>query len=259
MTTFIVLLYVSAIVLIAAPIFLVKFYGKKWKLSGGIFWKAGLTGLLIDFFILAVLGNASSLWPELWKNSILVNALAVAIVSGLFAELGKFLVLDKIFKQLRSFKEAAFFAMGNVSLVTMIMGIMLIIGAAGMQFMVSSGNLAELVPNADTQEIKNIEEMKRQTIPLMAENPFLALSPVIERGSKAAINLSLTMLILLALVKGETRYVWMAAAMRALITFTGVLIGSLGAPAGDLAYLVLALFSLFAVNQVRIKLPKQLK
>jgi uncharacterized membrane protein YhfC len=259
MTAFVVLSFISGVILIIAPIVLLKLFKKKWQLNGNIFWRAGFILLLIEIFYLAVIGNASSLWPDLWDGSDLVKALVVGISTGLFFELGRFLVLDKIFRNLRSFKEGVFFAMGWGGVETLLIGILLIISTFGMQFIVSSNNLAAIMPDAGTQEIKQVDELKQESIQMITGNPLLALTPVIERGSRLAMDLSLTMLVLLALVKGENKYVWMAVAIRALITFTSVLIGGLDVFAGDIVYLVLALFSLFAIKQVRIQLPKQLQ
>jgi len=259
MTAFLVLSLISAVIMIVIPVFLLKYFSKKWQISGGVFWKAGLFLLFIEIFYLAVIGNASSLWPDLLTSSNLLKALIVGLSTGLFFELGRFLVLDKIFKNLRSVRDCAFFAMGWGGVETLLVGILLIVSTFGMQFMIASNNLSALMPDAGSQEIKQLEELKQESIVLMSGNPLLALTPVIERVSRTALDLSLTMLCLLALVKGETKYVWMAVAMRALITLTAVLIGSLGALAGDLIYLTLALFSLFAIKQVRILLPKQLR
>ena len=259
MTAFIVLSLLAAAALIAAPVFMLKYFGKKWQIPGGIFWKSGLSLLFIEIFYLAVIGNASSIWPDLLSSSNLAKALVISVSTGLFFELGRFLVLDKLFKNLRSVKDCVFFAMGWSGVETLMIGFLLIISTFGMQFMIASNNLSALLPDAGTQEIRQLEDLKQESILLMSGNPLLALTPVIERVSRTALDFSLTMLCLLALVKGETKYVWMAVAMRALITFTAVLIGSLGALAGDLSYLTLALFSLFAINQVRILLPKQLR
>jgi len=249
----------SALVLIIIPLSAWLYFAKKWKLGKMLFWKAGLSALIIEIFYLTVLGNAGSILPQYIADSPLPMALLVALSAGLFMELGRFLVLDKVFKKMRTFREGLYFALGWGGVETILIGFFLLISIMGMQVLVHTDNIAVYFPDASSQEIAQMKEVQVKSGELINGNPLVALSPLAERGARMALDLSLTVLVLLSLATGLTKYTWGAVALRTLITFVVVYAGAFSQLAGDFIFVALAAFSLSIIRQFKKEYPKYLR
>lgn len=249
----------GAILLLIIPVFSAWYFSKRWNLPKKIFLKAGATALIVDLFYLAVMGNGGTMLPSWVTGSPLLMALIIGIVSGLFSELGRYLVLDKVFPKLRSFREGLYFAMGWSGVTTFLIGIIMLITVPAIQILISSDNVEAMLPDASTQEIIQLREARETAIELVNGNPFMALTTVAERGSKMALDLSLTVLVLLSLATGETKYTWSAVGLRSLILFVFSYAGAFSHLAADFIMVALAAFSLSIIRQYRKKYPKYLR
>lgn len=253
---FYILSTIGALVFLAFPIYFIKVYSKKWSIEKKLFWRIGFYFMVVELFFLAVMGNASSIWPGIGEDPLL-TALIMGIVSGLFFELGRFVVLDKVFKSMRSFKEGLYFAFAWRGLEILLMGILILVGIASMNVLTTT-DVKTLLPSGSTQEIAQMQEMKQQATEMLNGSPLQALSPMVQHAGYVMLDISLTLIMLLALLKGENKYIWYAVALRGLIAFTTVLFTSVSELAGDVALLVLGAFSLFLVEWVRKNFPKQI-
>src|SRR5579883_619566 len=99
--------FLAGLVSVVAPLFILRRAARKWHIDPKIFWKAGFGGLVVSVIILFVSLNIDSAFPAFDNLSALEQALILGVATGLFMELGKFVVLDRIMPHVRS-REAAF-------------------------------------------------------------------------------------------------------------------------------------------------------
>ncbi len=250
---------VSALVLVAAPLFASYYFAKKWNFSKKVFWKAGLMALVVDLFYVAVMGNGGAMLPSWFTSSPLLMSLIIGAGLGLFSELGRFLVLDKVFPKLRTFREGLYFAIGWSGVATFLLGILMLITIPFMQFIINAENFEQVWPNASSQEIEQLQQAKTIAIETLNGHPLTALSPLIERGAKTALDLSLTVLVLLSLATGKPKYPWSAVGLRSMIFFVFSYASAYSHPAADFILVALAAFSLSIIRQYKKQYPKYLR
>lgn len=256
---FLVFTAISGMVLFSAPLLIGFKLSKKWNLPKRLFWKAGLALLIIEIFHLEVVGNASALWPNLFESSLVLKIFLLGIINGLFFELGRFLVLDKFIRQCRSYKEAVFFGLGWAGLETILIGIIAFFSVFGIQTLLNNPDLQKVFPDASTQEIQELQSFKDQTLALVQNNPVLALAPILERFAQMLIDIALTLLIVLALVKGLSKLIWIAVAFRSI--FVGLLVytSTVNVFAVEIVFVIFGLIGFFLLRECRKFFPEYLK
>ncbi len=254
---FLILTAFAAIALIVAPISALVYLGKAWKLPNSLFWKAGLSMIMMEIFYLAAVGNATSLWPQVFESSDLIRILIVAASTGLIFELGRFFVLDRLFKSVRSIRGSVFFALGWSGVETMMLGFFLLVSIFGMYFVLNNGSFSSIMPNATTQEIAQLEDVKIQAMELIQGNPLLAVAPVIERGARALIDMAMTLLIVLTFIRGEQRYAWYAVGARATVTFILLYVNMLNPLAALCLFIAAGAGALLLCVKLKALFPKQ--
>jgi len=249
--TFIILACISGIVLAVAPFWASRVLRSRWKMPRGLFFKAGLAMLVIEVIHLAAIGNATSAWPQIMEWPVYLRALVFGVTTGLFVELGRFLVLDKMMKGVRSLKEGIYFGLGWNGLETAMLGIAIVIGIFGAQTLVSTNDLATSFPEASKSDIEQLKTFQNQAAELMRTNAVVGLAPILERGSMMVIDISLTLLILLALARGMTSYIWAAVAFRALFSGVLVLAGDLNGIATEIVPLAFGIMAFLLAWKIR--------
>ncbi|MBP7058002.1 YhfC family intramembrane metalloprotease [Candidatus Gracilibacteria bacterium] len=252
---FIVLSFLIGAGFIFFPIFISRALSKKWMLEKRLFWRAGFYFLLIEFFYLAVMGNLTSLWPAFADSDPLVIALVMGISSGLFFELGRFLVLDKLMKQIRTFKEALFFGFGWRGIEILILGVMLLVSSVGMNY-VATMDVNKALPDAGTQELVQLRSLKVEAAKMINGNPLDAFTPLVQHTAYLAMDLMLSLLVILALIKGETKFVWQAVGLRSGIFFSTIMLSYYNQWLADFMLLAMCGLLLFAFHHLKKQFPK---
>lgn len=225
--TFLILSAFSGFALVVLPIIAVRKYRAVWQTPKGLFMTAGLAALMVEIVHTAVLGNGASLWPQVFNLPFYLTAIVIGVVSGLFIELGRFLVLDKLMKKVRSFREGMMFGLGWGGLQTILYGFVVIIGAIGMYYIVGISNIETVLPSADKNELASFLQIQKQGTELMAGNPLLGLSPLLERVSLITVDIAMSLLVILAILRGATSLVWLAVGFRAVCTASVLCLNSL--------------------------------
>lgn len=246
--TFLILSAVSGFVLVILPIIAVGILRKRWALPKGIFIKAGIAALFVEIIHAAVLGNGSAMWPQIFDLPVYVTALILGVVGGLFTELGRFLVLDKMMKKVRDFREGVSFGFGWGGVQTVLYGIVVMLGVAGMYVIAGVSDISAMMPDADKDELAAFTEIQKQAVELMSGNAILGLSPVIERASLISIDIALSLLIIMGLFLGRTSFIWRAVGLRVLVTASIIYLNSIDILLGLAA---LALFGTAAFLMTR--------
>lgn len=213
---FLVFSVISGVALIGAPIYLFKRFKKEWKMPDKLFLRAGFVLLLIELFHLSVLDSGISHWPTFANLHFVWQALILGLFSGLVFELGRFFALDKLFKKVRKYKDGMYFSLGWNGVGTFFLGVILILGSIGLYALLASPDLATLFPDASADELEQLREYKQQANDVMQMNPLFGLTPIIERASILALDMLLTLIILLGFFRGTFSYVWISVLVRTL-------------------------------------------
>jgi len=166
-------------------------------------------------------------------------------------ELGRFLVLDKMMKGVRTLREGVYFGLGWSGLETALLGMVIVIGVFGVQTLVATTDLSARFPDASKTDIEQIQSFQKQAAELMQGNPLAGLTPLLERGSMLVIDIALTLLILLGLYRGLTSYIWAAAGLRTLFSAALVYAGGLNVYAGEAVFLISGILAWLLARQLK--------
>jgi uncharacterized membrane protein YhfC len=221
--TLYVLLGITAAALICAPFVLAFKLGKAWNLERKIFWKAGLAFVVIQIFLSTVISNSVFFIPQ---GPSITNILLYALVAALTLELGRFLVLDKLMKNVRSFLKGVYFGLGWGGIMMIFFGMGVAVSIFGIDLLMQTEDLSTLVPENSGITVAEIASVKEQLLPMLFNFPYLALLPIIERASWLFIDVALTILILFGISTGASKYIWGAVLMRGILTFATVYLAS---------------------------------
>ncbi len=215
---FFVFTFITGLLCMIGPFILLRFLVKKWRLENKIIWRSGLGGIVIATVVLGVIMNIQPTFPGFTGLPDILQALVLGAVSGLFVELGKFIVLDKFLPSVRHREQVVLFGISWSFIGMMLMGMLLTFGSFGMYNLSTTKDFSSLLPDADPEQIQFLQEGQQQLQILMNGSPFKAFTPLFESVSIIAIDISMSFLIVFGLRRRQTRYVWLAAGVRTLIT-----------------------------------------
>jgi uncharacterized membrane protein YhfC len=252
--SFVLLTLISGIVLAVVPVVLVRLLRKKWEMPKGVFWKAGLCLLVIEVFYITLVSNAAPMLPAVITGNPISNTIFFAVFIGLFFELGRYVVLDKVMKYIRSRKEGIYFGICWSALETILLGLMMLLGAYGMQVISSTTDLSSLLPGATTADIEQMK-MWSQLAVTMAKNPILALTPILERVSGMIVDVALTLLMIFGFYRGTTKFVWVAVLLRVLFSASVTYAASKDILTGEAVYLIYASLALILIKELKKLYP----
>ncbi len=259
MSAFLILTGACGLIMFFAPLYVARYFSKRWQMPTKVFWRAGLALLIIEVFHLAVISNGATIWPELLELSLWHKALIFGTIQGLFFELGRFLVLDKIQPTLRSYHQGIFFALGWSGVETVFLGLALFIGIFGMNALLQTEDVAVLFPDASQEVLIQMKEYQQVTKELVKNNPLVALSPFIERASQFMIDIALTLLMMLGFIKGTTRYTWIAVGIRTVFSIIVIYLASVSLLAANIVFIAAAIAVFYFLRILRENFPPYLQ
>jgi len=177
-----------------------------------------MAGIVVSLLTFGVSLNIDGAFPAFDKFPVIVQALILGFTSGLFMELGKFLVLDRMMPAIRKRKNGLLFGMGWSGVAIILMSIVLAFGVFGMQDLANTKDLASAVPNANSEQLNFLQESQKQIQELAAGSPLKAFTPLLESAATLLVDMGLTLLIILGLNKKQTRHTWLAVGVRAILS-----------------------------------------
>jgi uncharacterized membrane protein YhfC len=221
--------------------------------------RAGFALLFIEIFSTLVAGNGISLWPQYADLPVVVRALVMGLFSGLFYELGRFVVLDRLMPKVRSFRQGVAFGMGWAGMEMFFLGFALIVAAFLMNFILINGDISQAFPNATADQLQQLADFKDQATQLVNGNPLVALTPLLERFCLMIFDVAMTLLILFGFTRGESRYTWLAVASRGLLIALLIGAGSINPLLAEPVFVLFAVGAFFVVRWIRRSYPEQLR
>ncbi len=218
---FILLLFVSSVLSVFVPFFLMRNLTLRWHIPRKVFWRSGFFGLIVGILVAGVALNLDGVFPAVKNVSQLLYAAIIGVTSGLFVELGKFVVLDRFMPKVRHFQSAVVFGLGWGGLAVMLMGIFFSIGIFGMNALLNVGDVSSLMSNPEPGQVRMFQESKKQ-LEALVQTPWKGLSPLFENSAIILFDIAMTLIILLGFQKSKTAYTWLAVLIRSTMA-TGVL------------------------------------
>lgn len=217
MKLFFVFTFAVGALCVVIPIVLLRVLSRRWKLSPRIFLKAGIAGLLTSLLVLGVTLNIDERFASFSLLPHLAQALILGLVTALFLELGKFLVLDRWLRAVRSRESAVLFGLGWSGLGIIFTGLLLTVGIFGMQSLVDVQDLATAFPNVDTEQMKVLKESQKQVQELVNGPAWRAFAPLLENTVAVVVDIALSLLIVLGIRKKRSSFTWLAVGVRTLV------------------------------------------
>lgn len=217
-----------------------------WSQPKGVFLRAGMANILVALFFLAVIDGIASRWTLVSDLDPLLMAFFLGIVGGLFFELWRFFVLDKVFKKVRSLREGVFFAIGWNGVLTFFIGLLLFFGSLATYSFISADDPSVLLPVEDEETLKLFNE---QVSLLTNASPGVSLIPLFERLSLLLVDIVLTLIMLQYFVTANTGFVWRAVGLRACFTAGGLLLQTYSSYGALAFYVLVGILSFSFINK----------
>jgi len=248
---FIVLSGLAGLALMVATVYTCKRFRSEWQMPRGLYLKAGMALLALEFFHFAMMDGVIAMWPEFMNMNLLLQAGILGIGAGIFFEFGRFMFLDKFFRGVRLEKEGLYFALGWNGVATFLIGLLVFLGTVGLYVLVNTDDLSSFFNTDDEKEMEQVVQMQEEAQTMIKDYPLLGFSPIIERGSILVLDMALTLLILLYFMGSSSVVVWQAAGIRAVATAGIFAAQRVDLYLGALMYIVVGLISFLILRKVR--------
>ena len=177
-----------------------------------------MAGILIAILVFWVTLNIDGAFPSFDNLPDLVQALILGFMTGLFSELGKFIILDRMMPAVRNRESGLLFGMGWSGVGIILTGFFLIFGVFGMQNLLNTKDFSTVAPNADQNQIQFLQQSQQQLQQLVSGSPFKAVTPLFESVALFILDMAMTLLIIFGLNIKQTRYVWLAVGIRTVLS-----------------------------------------
>lgn len=235
---------ISFLGMILLPILLWIYFTRKLSLSWKLVLAGGLTFIASQVLHIPLVIAMGSF---LQSTSLLINAIILGLLAGIFEETARYLLFKFILKKARSWKEGILVGLGHGGTEALILGILAALGFAYMLFYRSAD--LSTIPSIPADQL----ELARQQVEAYWSTPwYIALMGFAERIFAICLHVSLSVMVLYALAYRKPIWFWVALLWHALVDAVAVYVAQ---EAGILAVegivAVFAIISLWIVFKLR--------
>lgn len=200
--------------MIIIPILLWIYFTRRFALSWKLVLAGGLTFIASQVLhIPLVIGMGSFLQ----NVPLIINAIILGLLAGIFEETARYILFKYILRNARSWKEGVLVGLGHGGTEALILGILASIG-----FITMVGYRAidlSTVPSIPAEQL----ELARQQVEAYWSTPwYMALVGVIERIFAICLHLSLSVMVLYAVVYRKPIWFWLALLWHAFVDAVAV-------------------------------------
>lgn len=231
--------------MIVLPIILWIYFTRKFMLSWKLVLAGGLTFIASQVLhIPLVIGMGSFLQSV----SLLVNAIVLGLLAGIFEETARYILFTFILRKARSWKEGLLVGLGHGGTEALILGIL---AATGFVTMLVYRNVdLSTVPSISADQL----ELARQQVEAYWSIPwYMALIGLIERIFAITLHVSLSIMVLYAIAFHKPVWFWIALLWHALVDAVAVYAAQqVGMLAVEGIVAVFAIVSLWIVIRMRV-------
>ncbi len=231
--------------MILLPLLAWIFFTRRFQLSWKLVLAGGLTFIASQIPHIPLL---SLLSPTLKNNSLLVNAIILGMLAGLFEETARYILFKFILKHSRSWKEGILIGLGHGGAEALILGIL---AATAFATMLAYRSIdLSTVPSIPANQL---ELAKQQVAAYWSAPTFLPLLGFIERIFAMCLHVSLSLMVLYAIANQKMTWFWLAILWHALVDATAVFVSpKIGAVSTEGIVAIFAIISLWFVFKLRV-------
>ena len=239
--------YVISIVgVILLPIILWIIFTRQFVLSWKLVLAGGLTFIASQIpHIPLVLG----LNGILKSMPLLVNAIVLGLLAGIFEETARYILFTFILKKSRSWQEGILVGLGHGGMEALLIGISV---AATVANMIAYRNVNLSTVSSIPPE--QLELAKQQVSAFWSSAPYMALITLLERVFAMCLHINLSVMVLYAVAYQKPAWFWLAVLWHTLVDATAVYMGqTIGALQVEGLIAIFALISIWVVFIMRTK------
>ena len=237
---------ISFLGMILLPIILWIVFTRKFALSWKLALAGGLTFIASQVLHIPLVAGLGSFFKG---TSLLVTAIILGLLAGVFEEAGRYILFKFILKKSRSWKEGVLVGLGHGGTEAILVGIS---AAATLVFMIGYRNIdLSTVPSIPPEQL---ELAKQQVQAFWSTQPYMALLGFFERVFAMCLHASLSLMVLYGLVKKQAIWFWLALLWHAFVDAVAVYVGqSVGVLQTEGLIAIFAAISLWIVFKMRSK------
>ena len=250
-------LYISNFLgMILLPITAWIFFTRKFALS----WKLVLAGGLT--FIASQIPHIPlvfALNPFLAKNTVVVQAIVLGLLAGIFEEMARYILFKFILKNSRTWKEGVLVGLGHGGIEALIFGSL---AAVGFFTMVAYRSIdLSTVPSIPADQLALA---KQQVAAYWSAPAYMAIMGFVERIFAMCLHVGLSVMVLYAVANQKPIWFWLALLWHALVDAVAVyIVAQSGILQVETAVAILALMTIGVAlalrprfNQISLNVPE---
>ena len=235
---------ISFLGMIVLPIILWVYFTRKFALSWKLVLAGGLTFIASQILHIPLVLAMGSFLQSI---SLLFNAIILGLLAGIFEETARYILFKFIIKKSRSWKEGVLVGLGHGGTEAVILGIF---AALAFVNMIIYKNIdLSTVPSIPADQL---ELAKQQVAAYWSAPWYMALMGFVERIFAITLHVSLSVMVLYAIVYRKPIWFWLALLWHALVDAVAVYVGQeVGILAVEGIVAVFAIISLWIVFKMR--------
>ncbi len=237
---------ISFLGMILLPIVLWIYFTRKYSLSWRLVLAGGLTFIASQILHIPLLRVMA---PLLRGFSLLVDAIILGLLAGIFEETARYILFKWILKKSRSWKEGVLVGLGHAGTEALILGVLAALTFVNM--LVYRNIDLSTIPSIPANQLALA---KQQVAAYWSAPWYIALLPFVERIFAICLHVSLSLMVLYSIATHRPIWFWLALLWHALVdavaVFASPKIGILGTE-GIVA--ISAAISLWIIFRIRAK------
>jgi uncharacterized membrane protein YhfC len=235
---------ISFLGMIVLPILLWIYFRRRFALSWKLVIAGALTFIAAQILHIPLVFGLSSFLQTL---PLLVHAVLLGLLAGIFEETARYILFKFILKNTRAWKEGVLVGLGHGGIEAILLGILAAVGFATMLGYRSID--LSTVPSIPADQL----ELARQQVEAYWSAPwYMALMGFVERVFAICLHVSLSVMVLYAIVYGKPLWFWLALLWHAFVDAVAVYVGQeVGVLAVEGIIAVFAIISLWIVWMLR--------
>jgi uncharacterized membrane protein YhfC len=253
-TVSILSMVITLLICFGLPIILFIYFYKRERIAVAAVLVGALVFLVSQIFTRIPLLNffSSMEWYQQMAANIFLLALFLSLTAGLFEEVGRYLGFKLLLKKHLSWKNGVAFGIGHGGIETIVITGFAYINNLVYSVLINSGAFTDTIAPQLGPEIAAYIQDQLVNLP-----SYLFLVAGFERAFTIFIHIALSLVVLLAVVKGKAVYLLFAILLHTAVNFPAVIIPGLGYSIlfAELYLLVLAAFSWMFIFRSRGSFP----
>lgn len=237
---------ISILGMMVLPIILWRIFTRKFRLSWRFVLAGGLTFIASQILHIPLVLGLNNFMQS---ASLLVNAIILGLLAGIFEETARYILFTFILKKSRSWKEGVLVGLGHGGTEAILVGIF---GALTLANMIAYRYIdLSTVPSIPADQL---ELAKQQVESFWSTQPYMAFVGFFERVFAMCLHVSLSIMVLYSILKRQAIWFWLASLWHAFVDAVAVYVGqSVGVLQTEGLVAIFAAISLWIVFWMRAK------